>query len=79
MQQDIHSKIDQLRDSIKCQKDFSCINSNFKQMGKARDLGLNSFIECMEEPNSCTFDFSYGNKKLCSCPLRVYISQNLKK
>ena len=73
-------KIEELIDQLSCTKDFRCAQSGFERLCSARDLGLESFLECLEEEAwGCRFALSFGEGYFCRCPLRVYIAKNLKK
>ena len=63
-----------------CSKNFTCAESGFETLCKARDFGLDSYLECLEPgPQSCSFVIPFGNAYFCQCPLRVYIEKKLKK
>ena len=73
-------EIEKIIDRITCPKDFICYKSEFKNLGKARDIGIEGYVECLEKnPEDCVFSLSFGYSFLCKCPLRVYIAKNLKK
>ena len=64
----------------KCFKDFICIKSKFEYLCKAKDIGYDNFIECLEEnPDECSFALSFGHGYICKCPLRIYIAKQIKK
>ena len=66
--------------SMQCPKDFMCYKSGFRKLCKAKDIGHENFLECLEEnPGMCVFSLSFGRLHLCKCPLRVYIAKVLKK
>ena len=80
MEKDHEKKVKEIIVDITCSKDVKCYKQGFKSLCKAQDIGLNTLLECLEEPpNDCQFSLSYGGMFLCECPLRVYISKNLKK
>jgi hypothetical protein len=69
-----------LIDELKCPKDFACYKSGFEVLCKATDVGIESFLECLEEkPFDCKFSVFFGGLYYCQCPLRIYISKKLKK
>ena len=73
-------QIEEIIGGMKCPRDFKCYESGFKDLCKAEDIGLESFLKCLEEnPLECTFAFSFGYSHLCKCPLRVYIIKTLQK
>ena len=65
----------------KCLKDCECYRSGFEKICKAKDLGLKSFVQCLEEePEQCKFSFSVGGaERFCDCDIRVYIAKKLDK
>jgi hypothetical protein len=74
------TKIEKLIDQLSCSKDFRCAQSGFERLCKARDIGLERFLECAEKKAwGCKFAFPFGDAYFCRCPLRVYIAKNLKK
>jgi hypothetical protein len=73
-------EIDEIIAGLKCQKDFICYTSGLKKLCRAKDIGIESFLECLEKkPKSCQFSFAFGLMHLCQCPLRVYLHKKLKK
>ena len=80
MEQNTDSQIKGIMADFKCPKDFICYKSGFKKLCKAKDIGLEEFLECLEEnPWECVFSLSFGYSHLCRCPLRIYIAKKLKK
>ena len=72
-------EIGKIIDRIKCTKDFECYKSGFKNLGKARDIGVEGYAECLEDnPAACAFSVPFGYGFLCKCPLRIYIAKKLK-
>jgi len=80
MQEDRKKEIEEIIGEMKCPKDFKCYKERFEDLCKAKDIGLRSFLECLEEnPYECSFSVSFGRSYFCQCPLRVYIAKKLKK
>lgn len=78
MGQDHKKEIEQIMSQFKCPKDFGCYKSGFKVLCKAKDIGIESFLECLEEhPRSCRFSLPFDTGHLCECPIRIYISKYL--
>ena len=76
MEQDWKKEIEQIIGELNCRKDFKCYKSGFTDLCKARDIGLDSFLECLEEaPYRCPFSVHFGREYYCKCPLRVYIAK----
>ena len=45
----IDKELEGIIDGVKCPKDFKCCRSGFKDLCKAQDVGIESFLECLEE------------------------------
>jgi hypothetical protein len=74
------TKIEELMADIQCPKDFKCAKNGFDHLCKAKDIGLESHLECHEKSSViCAFAMTFGNSYFCRCPLRVYLSKELKK
>lgn len=62
-----------------CPKDFKCYKSGFDEVCKARDIGLDAFLVCLEDdPPDCTFSLTYGKKYFCQCPVRIEIARKFR-
>ena len=79
MEQEHKKQVEEILNGLKCSKDFVCYTSGLKRLCKAEDIGLDSFLVCLEEdPNDCKFfAVVFGDKHFCHCPLRVYIAKKL--
>jgi hypothetical protein len=76
----IKKEIKEIIGQMQCPKDFICAKNGFEHLCKAKDFGLEKYLDCLEEsPSKCKFALSFGKGYLCHCPLRVYISKKLKK
>jgi len=76
----VQENIEEMIVGLQCPKHFSCYTSHFKNLCKARDVGLESFVVClMNDPLACKFSLQFGDVFFCQCKLRVYIAKNLKK
>ena len=80
MEKTIQEDIEEMIRRVKCPKEFSCYRSGLKNLGKARDIGLESFVACLiADPLKCKFSIHFGGVFFCQCKLRVYIAKKLKK
>ena len=80
LQENIQKDIEEIVDGLQCPKDCMCYKSGFQVLCKAKDMGLESFIACLEPaPSQCACSISYGGLAFCQCPVRVYIAKNFKK
>jgi len=59
-------------------KDFISYKSGSENLCKARYFGADEYIDCLEENSSrCEFSLPFGERYLCKCALRIYITKNL--
>ena len=73
-------RIEKIVSEMQCPKDFECYKSGLSKLCKVRDIGMDSFVECLGgKAENCKFSVSFGEGYLCKCPLRVYIAKKLKK
>ena len=66
-------EIEKILGGIECPKDFSCYKSGFKELCRAQDFGLQSFLVCREDDQGCKFSYTVGSRLFCRCPLRSYL------
>lgn len=72
-------KVEEIIGGINCPKGFPCVESDFTRICRAMDIGRESYLACFEAtPEDCPFSFHIANTWYCKCPLRIYISKNLK-
>jgi len=70
--------IEKIISGMECAKGFKCNQSGFNNLCHAKDIGIDSFVECLEtETKGCQFSFPFGMSHLCKCPLRVYIANEM--
>ena len=69
-------KIQQLKATLPCAKDFTCLRSKLGKLCKAR-LGKNGkVVQCLEgKKHKCSFRLSFLFRKICRCPIRQYIAK----
>lgn len=82
MEENHVEQIEEIMSRMKCPKDFECYKSGFKNLCKAKDTGIGSFAECLEENSKgCRFFLPFGNTNtnLCMCPVRIQILRNMEK
>jgi hypothetical protein len=80
MKEEVRKKIEVIMGDMQCPKNFKCAESGFEDLCKAKDVGLDSYLKCLESnPSNCNFALSYGYKHFCQCPLRVYLAKKLNK
>ena len=80
MIQEHRQEIETIASGLNCSKDFICYKSGFEKLCKARDFGMEEYIDCLEgKPEECEFSLPFGEGHLCKCALRIYIAKNLNK
>ena len=73
-------KIEKIINGLQCPKGFKCYKSGFKKVCKAKDIGMEEHLKCLEKSNPrCIFAIPFGDGYFCRCPLRVYIAKEIKK
>jgi hypothetical protein len=61
-------------------KDCECYKPRLGFTCKAKDVGLDSYVECMETYScTCPFSVSYAHSYFCKSPARVYIAKKSEK
>jgi hypothetical protein len=64
---------------FECPREVRCCKSEFKVLCKAKDIGLETYLKCLEEdPQSCQASVPFADGYFCDCPLRVRINKRLK-
>ena len=80
MKEDDRKELKKIMGGLSCPKDFNCHKQGFKVLCKAKDVGLESYLECLEErPQDCPLSVEFGGLFYCRCPLRIYIAKELKR
>ncbi len=71
-------RIKEILGEISCPKDYQCVDSGFRALCKAEDVGSDHFMRCLEaDPDGCPFAIPCRGAVYCECPLRVFICRNL--
>jgi hypothetical protein len=81
MDENQKKQIKEIINGLQCPKDFVCYASGQKRLCKAEDIGLDSYLVCLEkDPKECKFFVViFGDKHFCQCPLRIYIAKKMNK
>jgi hypothetical protein len=80
MDKALQKEIEIIMEVLECPKDFACYKAGFKRLCRAEEIGLQSFLQCLEgNPPDCKFSFLYGSLYFCRCPIRKRIINNLNK
>ncbi len=80
MKAEDRKKIEKIMAGMKCPKNFECAESGFERLCETEDTKLESYLKCLAGNSSgCSFTLSFGYNYYCRCPLRVYLSKELKK
>ena len=78
--QKMKEDIEKIISGMECAKGFKCYESGFNDLCRAKDIGIESFVECLEtKTKGCAFSFPFGLSHLCQCSLRIYVAKNLNK
>ncbi len=76
------SRLKQAREimaSLDCPTDFACYRTDFKQFTQVPNVTLQELLTCKgnccySDPEQCKKTVKGLNRRLCSCPLRVYVA-----
>ena len=80
MERAIQEHMEEMITGLQCPKEFSCYTSGLKDLCKAKDIGLESFVACLiDDPLQCKFSIHFGGIFFCQCKVRVYITKKLRK
>jgi hypothetical protein len=80
VKKDHKNEIEEIIGQMQCAKDFQCYKSGFEILSKTKDIGLELYLQCLEENVfGCQFSVRFGGNYFCECPLRVYIAKEMKK
>ena len=80
MEKIVLKHVDEIKKRMQCRKGFQCAESGFTKLCRAKDVGLKRYLLCLEyAPSLCDFALLIDKKYYCSCPLRVYLTKNLRK
>lgn len=59
-------------------RDIQCPTTPVDVLCKAEDIGLESYVRCLEErPQFCQFSVPFGYAHFCDSPVRVHICKKL--
>ena len=80
MDKEFRKQIEEITEGMDCAKDFECCEGNFANVCRAKDIGIESFLECLEENSQdCEFAIPFGDAFFCKCPVRMIIAKKLNK
>jgi hypothetical protein len=80
MEEGWEKEVQELINGLECPRDFICYKSGLQQLSKTRDIGLETFLVCLEKhANKCVFSVFFGELFFCQCPLRIYMAKKLQK
>lgn len=78
--QEYAEQIEGIISSMDCPKEFKCYKSNFENICRAADRGLDTLADCCDAgTTTCEFRVSFGRGAFCRCPLRVFVAKHLDK
>ena len=81
MDREFAQKIEPIKMQLKCPDHLSWVNDEDARLCRARDVGLDTYIECLEERrySACKFNTPFANIHLCQCPPRVFLLKEVGK
>lgn len=70
-------EVQALLGGLSCEKEFLC-GTSLDHLCRSRRVGLDEYLECLEDEYACTFSYRPGGDVLlCGCPLRIYLHRIL--
>jgi len=80
VEDELRQTIEEIMGKLRCPGDFKCAESGFEVLCRARRIGLEDYLECLEQRTSpCKFAMPSRDKLLCQCPVRIYVFEKLGK
>lgn len=89
MKDEDRKKIEELMAGMTCPSNFKCAEKGFEHLCKTREIGLDGRKQLLcdedrEKQKACKFADAFGGGAqsygyFCTCPLRLYLSEKLKK
>jgi len=79
LEEEHKTQIEQIVEGMRCK--LWCYKSGFTYLSKVKDIGMKTFLVCLEEPQypqNCGYSIPFGYGYFCKCPLRVYIAKTFK-
>ncbi|MFC2027806.1 hypothetical protein ACFLU3_03865 [Chloroflexota bacterium] len=79
MEEEDRKKVEEIMGEMSCPQSFKCEELGSEMLCKAEDHGMEGYLDCLEDNRSrCNFALSFGDGYYCRCPLRVFLSKELK-
>ena len=70
--------VEKVLHGLRCPRGLRCVDSSLEHLCRARDIGLERFLECLETEEDCTFSSRMGRSPLlCRCPVRMHLYRQL--
>jgi hypothetical protein len=80
MNQEYQKEIEEIMGVMKCSKDFKWCKLGVDVLCKAKDIGAESFLLCLEKNlRKCNFSLPRLRGYICECPIRIYLARKLEK
>lgn len=72
-------RMEEIIAGMECPREFEHCEHGFEKLCKAKNGGLEGYVECLEEGFvTCEFRVPFGSGAYCRCAVRVYIAKELK-
>ncbi len=66
-------RLDRLLGGLACKKGVTCATSGVERLCRARRIGTDDLLECLEDERNCTFATRLGRFWMCGCPVRLHL------
>jgi hypothetical protein len=73
-------RLEELKEQTDCEKDFACFKYEIDRLCKGKYYIDLDIMECLDDLTMpCSFSISFSSTRMCTCPLRKFIAQNIEK
>ena len=60
-----------------CAYDLACCLGDRERLCRARSIGSDKFMVCLEKSEDCNFSMHFGGGFMCKCPVRINLANTL--
>ena len=62
-----------------CIHNFRCQNMDPSSLGPVAEMGLSKYVDALCDSMDCEYALTFGEGRLCRCPVRIYIAHKYEK
>ena len=73
-------RFEELKEQTNCEKDFACFKYEIDRLCRGKYYLDLDIMECLDDATMpCSFSTPFSSTRICTCPLRKFIAQNIEK